>query len=346
MELGEKIKELRLKRNWTQEDLAESLSVTCQTVSKWENMITMPDISLLPKLSFLFGVTIDDLFSLSIEQKLNRIESKLDMVDELSIHEFDDIKDFLLLEKENDNFKYQSTSLLAYLYTHRLMSDSKRIRKYAKEAIMMDPDKKDAQWMLGKTGEYSCWDWNMSNHTEAINFYKEVVNKNKDVAHPYWYLIDNLIADHRCDEAEYYVSILEKLKPESHVVIMAYKAGIKLARFDEAGADAIIKEMEEKYRGEKFCAFEIAQYYAKNADYKKAIAYYEESFLQQKDYRYPRYIDELLAIRDIYNILGDKNKEIDAYNRVIDCLKNEWNSKEEDSQLKDMIAKRDELVNK
>ena len=313
MELGEKIKELRLKRNWTQEDLAESLSVTCQTVSKWENMITMPDISLLPKLSEVFGVTIDDLFSLSIEQKLNRIESKLDMVDELSIHEFDDIKDFLLLEKENDNFKYQSTSLLAYLYTHRLMSDSKKIRKYAKEAIMMEPNKKDTQWMLGKTGEYYCWDWNMSNHTEAINFYKEVVDKNKDVALPYWYLIDNLIADHRCDEA---------------------------------GADAIIKEMEEKYRGEKFCAFEIAQYYAKKADYKKAIAYYEESFLQQKDYRYPRYIDELLSIRDIYNILGDKNKEIDAYNRIIDCLKNEWKSNEEDPQLKDMINKRDELMEK
>ena len=40
------------------------------------------------------------------------------------------------------------------------------------------------------------------------------------------------------------------------------------------------------------------------------------------------------------------NKEIDVYNRIIDCLKNEWNSKEEDSQLKDMIAKRDELMEK
>ena len=346
MELGEKIKELRLKRNWTQEDLANSLGVTSQSISKWENMVTMPDISLLPNISLVFGVSIDELFSLSVEQKLERIENKLDIVDELKINEFNDIEEFLEQVKEDDNLKYRSTYLHAYLYTHRLMSDSKKIRKHAKEAIMLMPDKKDAQWMLGKTGEYSCWDWNMNNHTEAINFYKEVVNKNKDVALPYWYLLDNLIADHRCVEAKYYLNILEKLKPESHVVIMAYKAGIKLAEYDEAGADEIIKELEEKYKDDKFCAFEIAQYFAKKADYKKAIAYYEESFIKQKEYRYPRYIDELLAIRDIYNILGDKKKEIDAYNRIIDCLKNEWNSKDEDSQLQDMIKKRDELMKK
>jgi len=45
----------------TQEQLAEKLGITAQAVSKWENDISCPDISILPKLADIFGVTIDEL---------------------------------------------------------------------------------------------------------------------------------------------------------------------------------------------------------------------------------------------------------------------------------------------
>lgn len=51
MELGNKIKTLRLKAGLTQEKLADQLNVSFQTVSKWENNVCAPDISMLPKLS-------------------------------------------------------------------------------------------------------------------------------------------------------------------------------------------------------------------------------------------------------------------------------------------------------
>lgn len=59
--LGERIAALRKARGMTQEQLAESCSVTAQAVSKWENGLTAPDISLLPRLAELFSVTTDEL---------------------------------------------------------------------------------------------------------------------------------------------------------------------------------------------------------------------------------------------------------------------------------------------
>ena len=59
--LGGRIAELRRKKNMTQEELAAELGVTAQAVSKWENDLSCPDITLLPQLARLFGVTIDEL---------------------------------------------------------------------------------------------------------------------------------------------------------------------------------------------------------------------------------------------------------------------------------------------
>ncbi|MBQ9996918.1 MAG: helix-turn-helix transcriptional regulator [Clostridia bacterium] len=63
--IGAKIAELRREHNMKQDELAEMLGVTPQAVSKWENGASMPDISLLPKIAQIFGVTIDDLFGVN-----------------------------------------------------------------------------------------------------------------------------------------------------------------------------------------------------------------------------------------------------------------------------------------
>ena len=55
----------RKNLGWTQEMLAEKLEITFQAVSKWENGISSPDISMLPILSQLFGISMDELFGMS-----------------------------------------------------------------------------------------------------------------------------------------------------------------------------------------------------------------------------------------------------------------------------------------
>ena len=66
-QLGEKIKMLRKNKGMTQEQLSEVLAVSSQTISKWENNISAPDISLLPVIARYFGITMDELFGYRLE---------------------------------------------------------------------------------------------------------------------------------------------------------------------------------------------------------------------------------------------------------------------------------------
>ena len=61
--LGRRIARLRLTKTATQERLAKELNVSPQAVSKWENDINYPDISLLPDLARFLGVSVDELLS-------------------------------------------------------------------------------------------------------------------------------------------------------------------------------------------------------------------------------------------------------------------------------------------
>ena len=61
--LGRRIARLRLAKTVTQERLAKELNVSPQAVSKWENDINYPDISLLPDLARFLGVSVDELLS-------------------------------------------------------------------------------------------------------------------------------------------------------------------------------------------------------------------------------------------------------------------------------------------
>lgn len=66
---GEFFKEKRLEKNLTQKQLANQLFVTESTVSKWEKNVSHPDITLLPKLAEILGVTEHELITASIDNK-------------------------------------------------------------------------------------------------------------------------------------------------------------------------------------------------------------------------------------------------------------------------------------
>ena len=129
MNIGSKIKQLRLKAGLTQEQLGASLGISAQSISKWETAVTMPDIALLPLLSSLLGVTIDELFDLTTDQKLQRIERRLDIEEEFSDGAFHEYESFLMHQLDEAQDKRKILSLLAQLYHHRMESDSKKVSK-------------------------------------------------------------------------------------------------------------------------------------------------------------------------------------------------------------------------
>ena len=67
--IAEKLVELRTSRGVTQEDVAQSLSVSNKTISKWENGASTPDLSMVVELAKYYGVTTDSLLGLSEDKK-------------------------------------------------------------------------------------------------------------------------------------------------------------------------------------------------------------------------------------------------------------------------------------
>ena len=82
--LGNRIAQYRRENNLTQEDLAGMFNLSAQAVSKWENDQTCPDISLLPQLADMLGVTVDELLtgkSAAPETRLVPVEERKDIND-------------------------------------------------------------------------------------------------------------------------------------------------------------------------------------------------------------------------------------------------------------------------
>lgn len=70
--IGNTIKCLRKAMGITQDELSQSLGVTYQAVSKWENNSTQPDIMMIPAIATYFGVTIDELFGYKLDVMTNK----------------------------------------------------------------------------------------------------------------------------------------------------------------------------------------------------------------------------------------------------------------------------------
>ena len=347
LKIAEVILRERRKLKMTQEDLARALNVTPQAVSNWERG-GYPDITLLPALAEVFGVTIDDLFDLTAEQRLRRIEHRLDTEEELTSDIFKEYEDFIQEQLTENPDNARILGLLARLYHHRMESDAKRVSQYARASIRRNPSRKDCQWLLQKAEGHAAWDWNVINHSMAIEFYKEVIEQDSDTPKtplPYYYIIDNLIADHRTKEAAEYLEVCQTLPAYRPFLTPIYQAHIALAEYDEARADAIIAEAARVFSENSGFLFEAAQYFASKCEYEKAIGFYEASWSAEEDQK-PRYTDALHGIALIYEIQGEYQKAADTYDRLITCLKEEWGYTKDDAPVKETEREKQRILQK
>lgn len=67
---GQRFQRLRKNVGLTQEDVAAKLNITAQAISKWENDVSAPDISVLVELADMLGVTLNELLGKEVETKL------------------------------------------------------------------------------------------------------------------------------------------------------------------------------------------------------------------------------------------------------------------------------------
>ena len=77
LKIGEKIRALRLQQKMTQDQLADRLGVSYQSISRWENGITYPDIEFLPAIANCFSVSLDYLMGQDDIEKRRAIKKQI-----------------------------------------------------------------------------------------------------------------------------------------------------------------------------------------------------------------------------------------------------------------------------
>lgn len=318
--LGNKIKQLRLQKGITQEILAKTLNVSCQTVSKWETETSMPDIQLLPEIAVYFGCSLDELFDLSEQAQFERIENMLLMQESLSAENFQQTKNFLLEKLHGKEKRKDPLRLLASLFNHKADEFRKAAEFYAKQALELDPECKENHSNLLRAQEGTHSDWDLDNHSQRIAYYQQFVRKNPSYLRGYLYLLDELIRDHRLKEAAEICDTLGRL--DNSCRIPFYRGKILWQNGNHREADSIWLKMLEDHSNDWLAFANMADAMAYSCRYDKAIYYYQKAQQLQPS---PKYTDAQITAAHIYEIQGDYAKAIQSLKEQLKILKNEWN---------------------
>lgn len=319
IEIGKKIKALRLQKGMTQEELAGKLNMSSQAISKWENNVTMPDIQMLPNLSVILGVTIDELFALTDDTHLERIQNMIYNEHFISKEYFNYAEQFLKELLNNEERKAQCLSLLAQLHIHRSEEHRELASFYAKDAIMLEPENKANHNALRDSENGIIFDWNFSNHHKLIEYYKNFVQNNPNYWEAYKWLMNHLIADGRCVEAKEVLENLNKIRPG--YLYHLYGGLINKEEGNLSKALALWEQMTELYPDEWRAWSFRGDCMAKLCKYSEAIEYYLKGYELQPS---PKYTDSLIAIYHIYEIQGKYDKAMEKIQEIILLLQVDW----------------------
>ncbi len=270
--IGKQIRTHRLRCNMTQEKLAETLNVTAQAVSKWENGVSYPDISLLPELSATLGVTMDELFETSFDTHLRRIERMMENEPHLSAESYDYAERRLKDGCLDTEYRAKCLTMLAELNNHRADMYRDFAAGYAKQALEIEPENHDNHAAFCQASGGVFMDWCITNHTKVIDYYKGYVKKHPRDRAGYLWLMDNLIADGRLDEAREALEKMREIMETYHY--LDYKGWILRYAQGWEAADACWDQMVAEYPDDWHTWFSRADTYAKRAQYDKAVANY------------------------------------------------------------------------
>lgn len=323
MEIGNQIKALRLRRGLSQESVAQRVGVTAQAVSKWERGATMPDIALLPELASYFGVTIDALFALPDDTRMEQIQNMLWDVRYLDQADVDSARNFLLQKGHLEPKNGRPYELLADMENHIAREHRSRAVEYAKEALLRDPKLRSAHGELVEAMGGQGMDWNGYSHYALIDYYEGYLMEHPDCKNAYLYLMDQLIADYRLEEAVAYLEKYAALDGTYRTPLWRGKIAWTDGRREEAFE--IWKGMEQDFP-EEWCVFHNnADYYTRIGNYSEAEIYYRKAIDVQQ---VPRYVDPLEALAQLYQRMARYDKAIEILEEELDVLDKEWRTME------------------
>lgn len=319
IDIGSRVKTLRLANSMTQEQLANKLGISPQAVSKWESGTNMPDIQILPDLAIIFGVSIDELFTMTDDSRMERIENQLETTHFLSNDDFQKDEQFLQECLLKPDCEARASLLLAELYNKRADEYHEMAKPLGRKALRLNPTTKAAHNAIfdAERGPYS--DWNYVNHWELIAFYQQIIAEHPENIWNYYWLLDLLIIDHRLDEARDFAERMRQIKHTYHYEM--YMGYICKEDCNLEGAFSWWKKMTELYPDNWVVWATYGDICAKLCNYDEAIQYYQKAMSMRVK---PRFIDCEDAIAQICMIRGDLEGALQMQKQMLQITMEDW----------------------
>ena len=320
MEIGNQIKLLRHRKGVTQEAMAEHLGLTPQAISKWERNVATPDIALLPEISAYFGVTIDELFAISDETRMERIQNMLWDDRYYDPAEVESTRKFLLEKGKREPENGKVYDFLASMENHLAQEHHELAAEYSKEALRRDWDLRGPHSELEIAMHGRIHDWNYNNHYLLINFFQEHIAQNPQDWRAYMAIMDQLIDDYRLEEAECYCNAFAEINATYRVTL--YRGMIAWQRGERAKAFALWADMEQSYPNEWCVYHNIGDFLVRSGQYDSGMAYYQKALDVQN---VPPMLDPLQAMAQLCEIRGDIPGALRARREEAERIEKEWN---------------------
>ncbi len=310
MDIGGTIKKLRTDKGMTQEEAAETLGVSFQAVSKWETGTTMPDITLLPKIAVLFGVRIDDLFSVDHEDELKRVQESLSYG--LSEQSYLYAKRILDASLQDDPDNVRALKLYASLHLTKSNADlleAGRMLERAMERAPLDEEIFHLYSQVRGGGVYKAHsddDW----FIRVCEPYAKKYPQNQSLmAH----LIEAMIRQRYFEKAEAYIDRM-RLDSGREYLRKVFLGDLALAKGKAEEAKAIWNTVSGD---DSMGQYEIGERFNRIHDYERAIRCFQNAFQTTTP---PRPLDAVFSLAFLYTKLGRKAEAVEAWRLIIDTL--------------------------
>ena len=170
LNIGENLRKLRREKDLTQEQLAELLGVTFQSVSRWETGATYPDIELLPVMAELFGVSMERLLGVEKEKLRQAPQECYDQLNAL----VDDEEILLLLKKLHREYPRDETLLWKLCYHSKDLDEQRRLTEKLLEISTTEYYRESAIGLLINAEEEGRLPSFLDKYTASFNLSREL----------------------------------------------------------------------------------------------------------------------------------------------------------------------------
>lgn len=272
---SENLKRFRVAKNMTQEQAAENLGVSTQTVSRWECDTTLPDVNILPKIAALYCVTIDDLYK-ETSVAYDNYAQRLGSVFEASLKPEDFLRADLEYRKLLKTGDYTTEDLRLYgiLYQEMMYVCIKKTGEIFDRVLKKGPtEDPQTYWSTRRQKGYFLWE--IGRNQENIEEFLSLVEGGSDELQEWICLIQAYSFAENYDAAWKWVKKAEAKFPEN-ATLHIYSGDLLRAmkRYNEAFPHwKRAMEMEPEWCD---AACSMASCYEEIGDYANAYEVYNQ----------------------------------------------------------------------